>query len=484
MLTYVEKNEDEANGVLHSKSDSAPLLLSSILSWTKDGTAFVIKNKKDFLEHVLPLFFHPSNKFPSFTRKLYRWGFRQISHLPGEIPKSRVSMIFGHEYFQRDDKSLMIHMKSITAAGTRRAMAKKAADKKLQGNKKKKDMAELGSAMAMANQEVAQQQQPKELQKTPKELFQIPQLHSLKHDKMKETSSAKLLPSGITGKQLPLLSSFLQPKPLSWLMEGEVTPRHPVLKDIIVSQAMKTAQDSTRSFYGLNNASTKDAVSKENTSGSGDGRREGSSPSPDINASLLSSALAASAASRYAGGDGSNTTSDATTRFLSSLATLQQAEAVLACLRSTSPLDATTSSLRSPAWNRDVTVPAAKSSVPYSVHAGLQNSPIEEAASASPVTLANATDEAAAHNGAASSTASRIGTAVHEAPEVTTSVTGEFKQEIFDPSATSADEGRLQDLQASGSAPESTENGYGSVSHNTATEPVLEAVHALLGFSS
>lgn len=113
MLTYVDKERDSQgpNQVLHETS----------ISWILDGRAFIIRNKDELVKHLLPLFFRQS-KFASFTRKLYRWGFRQVSITPERL-SSRREMIFGHEFFQRDNKPLMARMRSVTAAGTRRALA-------------------------------------------------------------------------------------------------------------------------------------------------------------------------------------------------------------------------------------------------------------------------------------------------------------------------------------------------------------------------
>lgn len=45
-----------------------------ILSWNEQGDRFTIHDPKKFCEEILPKFFKAS-KFPSFLRKLYRWGF-------------------------------------------------------------------------------------------------------------------------------------------------------------------------------------------------------------------------------------------------------------------------------------------------------------------------------------------------------------------------------------------------------------------------
>lgn len=113
MLTYVDKE-------YKTKGNEACEGIS--ISWILDGRAFIIRSKEEFVKHLLPMFFRQA-KFPSFTRKLYRWGFRQVSVAQERSGTSRREMIFGHEFFQRDNKSLMARMRSVTAAGTRRAVA-------------------------------------------------------------------------------------------------------------------------------------------------------------------------------------------------------------------------------------------------------------------------------------------------------------------------------------------------------------------------
>ena len=124
MLTHVDRIRAKA-----SRSEA-----NECVSWAESGLAFVIRNRDEFVKGLLPLFFREA-KFASFTRKLYRWGFRQICIPQGGDRKTR-EMIFGHEYFRREDKSLMSNMRSVTAAGTRRAIAALTSKK----NKEKKSI--------------------------------------------------------------------------------------------------------------------------------------------------------------------------------------------------------------------------------------------------------------------------------------------------------------------------------------------------------
>jgi len=48
-----------------------------VISWTSDGKAFIVKDRTQLVETVLPLHFKVL-KYNSFVRKLYRWGFYKI----------------------------------------------------------------------------------------------------------------------------------------------------------------------------------------------------------------------------------------------------------------------------------------------------------------------------------------------------------------------------------------------------------------------
>ena len=116
----------------HAERSELPIgYARKCISWTRDGTAFTVHDKGELVQGLLPNFF-PKAKFASFTRKLYRWGFRQLSlfapdgrpgSLTGMERRKSKELRFGHEFFQRDNKPLMSHMRSVTAAGTRRALA-------------------------------------------------------------------------------------------------------------------------------------------------------------------------------------------------------------------------------------------------------------------------------------------------------------------------------------------------------------------------
>lgn len=91
------------------------------IAWTNDGRAFVITDQDELVNSFLPRTF-PKTKFSSFTRKLYRWGFRQMG-LNESKKGSGCPKIFAHDLFRRDNKQLMAHMQSTTAEGARRAQS-------------------------------------------------------------------------------------------------------------------------------------------------------------------------------------------------------------------------------------------------------------------------------------------------------------------------------------------------------------------------
>lgn len=101
LMRYAETQEGEDNNFC--------------VAWLEDGKSFVIRKPDEFTRTVVPKFFKPT-KFSSFTRKLYRWGFRQVNR--GIGPDDPI--IFGNEHFLRDDAERMSKMRSVTAAATRK----------------------------------------------------------------------------------------------------------------------------------------------------------------------------------------------------------------------------------------------------------------------------------------------------------------------------------------------------------------------------
>lgn len=95
-------------------------LADAPIAWTLEGRAVLIRDKVQLVKQWIPLFF-PPGQFKSFTRKLYRWQFRQVNPPSREGPQSKDKhLVFANSFFQRDKRELMVYMRSITAAGVRR----------------------------------------------------------------------------------------------------------------------------------------------------------------------------------------------------------------------------------------------------------------------------------------------------------------------------------------------------------------------------
>jgi len=100
--------------------------ISHIITWLHQGSSFVIIDPDIFATKILPQFFSETTsssstsssnasgsksknkkstscKYPSFTRKLNRWGFRQISRGPD-------AGAFHHPLFQRENPNLCLEM--------------------------------------------------------------------------------------------------------------------------------------------------------------------------------------------------------------------------------------------------------------------------------------------------------------------------------------------------------------------------------------
>ena len=90
--------------------------ISAIITWLPHGRSFVIIQQEVLAIEVLPRYFPESAsssskansasaacKYPSFTRKLNRWGFRQVTRGPD-------AGAFHHKFFRRDEPRLCLQM--------------------------------------------------------------------------------------------------------------------------------------------------------------------------------------------------------------------------------------------------------------------------------------------------------------------------------------------------------------------------------------
>ena len=74
------------------------------ISWLDDGKSFIILNQDAFTRCVLPSEFKTA-KYESFTRKLYRWGFRRVA-------SSMKDRAFFHPLFLRNYPLVCRRMRS------------------------------------------------------------------------------------------------------------------------------------------------------------------------------------------------------------------------------------------------------------------------------------------------------------------------------------------------------------------------------------
>lgn len=76
---------------------------SDIISWNKDGTAFIVKKVNEFSEEILPKYFKHNN-FASFVRQLNMYDFHKTR-------KQNNGNEFRHALFRRNEKHLLGEIK-------------------------------------------------------------------------------------------------------------------------------------------------------------------------------------------------------------------------------------------------------------------------------------------------------------------------------------------------------------------------------------
>jgi hypothetical protein len=83
--------------------------------WSDDGLNIIIRNPHEFVRQVLPKFFKGGVKFTSFQRKLYRWGFRVVTHFWKHVAGGDEVIVYRADLFQRGRPDLLQNMRSMTA---------------------------------------------------------------------------------------------------------------------------------------------------------------------------------------------------------------------------------------------------------------------------------------------------------------------------------------------------------------------------------
>lgn len=110
MLLLVQaEREALLNGCEHPQDEAC-------IAWTYNGQAIIIRKKQTLIQKLFPIAQFKAKLFSSFTRKLYRWGFRRLRKGATDVTEET---IFFHSLFQRDNKKLIANMKSTTARGVK-----------------------------------------------------------------------------------------------------------------------------------------------------------------------------------------------------------------------------------------------------------------------------------------------------------------------------------------------------------------------------
>lgn len=104
--------------ILESESSDGTMSDQPI-SWLPGGDGFLISDPNEFTLKVLPRFFSQRVEFPSFTRKLYWWGFRKVTRGAG-------TDAFHHDFFLKADPALCRKIKGKPRRKPAKSLSKQA----------------------------------------------------------------------------------------------------------------------------------------------------------------------------------------------------------------------------------------------------------------------------------------------------------------------------------------------------------------------
>merc|ERR1719357_272632 len=90
-----------------------------LISWSEEGTSFIIKNQPEFTQSLLPYYYKHSN-MASFVRQLNMYGFHKVMSVEsGGLKGDKDEIEFAHPYFLRGQEHLLDQIKrkvSVAAA--------------------------------------------------------------------------------------------------------------------------------------------------------------------------------------------------------------------------------------------------------------------------------------------------------------------------------------------------------------------------------
>jgi len=82
-----------------------------LISWSEEGTSFIIKNQPEFAQSLLPYYYKHSN-MASFVRQLNMYGFHKVMSVEsGGLKGDREEIEFAHVYFMRGQDHLLDQIK-------------------------------------------------------------------------------------------------------------------------------------------------------------------------------------------------------------------------------------------------------------------------------------------------------------------------------------------------------------------------------------
>jgi hypothetical protein len=111
--------------------------VSLLICWSPNGKYFTINDQEKLSKHVLRRFFKDS-KFDSFQRKLYRWGFKQITSSKRDLSRQgRLS--FYVDGFERDESISWTKLKVRYSVNETLVRMQKSLEAKLKKMEKKSD---------------------------------------------------------------------------------------------------------------------------------------------------------------------------------------------------------------------------------------------------------------------------------------------------------------------------------------------------------